>query len=294
MNSSSRRFPRPVWWSDLRHRVLCGEAVFGRASGRSDAGRGRRGIKHAGGTARETRERPYLAAPRFQGTRSPVVRAGAHDLRPLRRTGFVPPCGRCMLGRNRALRPFCGPSAPVKLFSWLVFTGVMSSALICAFYLIRERARILKIERPVAPPMWRTSTQASSDPKHCSTCAISASSYGRRKIPAGEYSAHCRGSGAPDTRADFLAFGRWLAPRSAAALDHAIGGTSRKRANLRPGGGDPSRHSRWSFTAQECPRMPFCASYRCRKAQRTQARLNAGEPAHLAPDFDSFMGLGMA
>jgi signal transduction histidine kinase len=39
-------------------------------------------------------------------------------------------------------------------------------------------------------------------------------------------------SGAPDERSAFLAFGRWLSPRSAAALDHAIAGLREKGVNF--------------------------------------------------------------
>ncbi|TIW76562.1 MAG: alkaline phosphatase, partial [Mesorhizobium sp.] len=35
-------------------------------------------------------------------------------------------------------------------------------------------------------------------------------------------------SGAPEERAAFLAFGRWLMPRSAAALEHAVAGLREK------------------------------------------------------------------
>ena len=80
-----------------------------------------------------------------------------------------------------------------------------------------------------------TSMPRCSAPMRCSTCATSASivwnNDNKKPELVGTLPAE---SGAPDERAAFLAFGRWLMPRSAAALEHAIAALREKAVGLRP------------------------------------------------------------
>ncbi|ANT49330.1 sensor histidine kinase [Mesorhizobium amorphae] len=110
----------------------------------------------------------------------------------------------------------------VEVMQMAMFAGVMGAALVSAIFLIRERARTsaqnaelrariadvnaalqrseallnLRDQRVV---VW---TSENKKPELLGTLPVE--------------------SGAPEDRAAFLAFGRWLMPRSAAALEHAI------------------------------------------------------------------------
>ncbi|CAN7186346.1 ATP-binding protein [Mesorhizobium sp. LjRoot246] len=96
-------------------------------------------------------------------------------------------------------------------------------------------------------------------------------------------------SGAPDDRAAFLAFGRWLMPRSAAALEHAIAGL-RERATpfdlvIESQAGAPLEvHGRKS-AAHVLVRFVSLS-----ETQRSQARLKI-ENQRLATDHDTMIGL---
>ncbi|RWC59664.1 ATP-binding protein [Mesorhizobium sp.] len=96
-------------------------------------------------------------------------------------------------------------------------------------------------------------------------------------------------SGAPDDRAAFLAFGRWLMPRSAAALEHAIAGL-REKANpfdlvIESQAGAPLEvHGRKS-AAHVLVRFVSLS-----ETQRSQARLKI-ENQRLATDHDTMIGL---
>ncbi|MBZ9676658.1 sensor histidine kinase [Mesorhizobium sp. ES1-1] len=96
-------------------------------------------------------------------------------------------------------------------------------------------------------------------------------------------------SGAPEDRAAFLAFGRWLMPRSAAALEHAIAGL---REKARPfdlviesqAGAPLEVHGRKS-AAHVLVRFVSLS-----ETQRGQARLKI-ENQRLTADHDTMMGL---
>ncbi len=109
-----------------------------------------------------------------------------------------------------------------------VFAGVMGAALLSAFWLIRERARIANANLELSGRIseLNASLQRSeallnlkdqrlivwmkdaAKPEIVGTLALTA--------------------GVPEDRATFLAFGRWLTPRSASALERAIAGLREK------------------------------------------------------------------
>ncbi|WP_095083191.1 sensor histidine kinase [Mesorhizobium sophorae] len=96
-------------------------------------------------------------------------------------------------------------------------------------------------------------------------------------------------SGAPEDRAAFLAFGRWLMPRSAAALEHAVAGLREKAKHfdlvIESQAGAPLEvHGRKS-AAHVLVRFVSLS-----ETQRSQARLKI-ENQRLAADHDTMIGL---
>jgi signal transduction histidine kinase len=111
------------------------------------------------------------------------------------------------------------------------FAGVMGAAMLSAIWLIRERARIaaenLELRERIAELNGVIQrSDAMLNTKDQRTVVWSA----ERKKP--EIVGSLGGvGGVPEDRAAFMAFGRWLTPRSAAALDNAI---SRLRESTTP------------------------------------------------------------
>ncbi|RUW83969.1 alkaline phosphatase, partial [Mesorhizobium sp. M8A.F.Ca.ET.023.01.1.1] len=96
-------------------------------------------------------------------------------------------------------------------------------------------------------------------------------------------------SGAPEERAAFLAFGRWLMPRSAAALEHAVAGLREKGRPfdlvIESQAGAPLEvHGRKS-AAHVLVRFVSLS-----ETQRSQARLKI-DNQRLAADHDTMIGL---
>ncbi|UVK43120.1 PAS-domain containing protein [Mesorhizobium sp. AR07] len=96
-------------------------------------------------------------------------------------------------------------------------------------------------------------------------------------------------SGAPEDRAAFLAFGRWLMPRSAAALEHAVAGLREKGKSFdlvieSQAGAPVEVHGRKS-AAHVLVRFVSLS-----ETQRSQARLKI-ENQRLAADHDTMIGL---
>ena len=89
---------------------------------------------------------------------------------------------------------------------------------------------------------------------------------GQRQHEAGARSARLPAeAGAPEDRSAFLAFGRWLMPRSAAALEHAVAGACAKRPTPSTWSSNRSRRAARGAWAARAPRMCSCASCRCRR-----------------------------
>jgi signal transduction histidine kinase len=103
-----------------------------------------------------------------------------------------------------------------------MFAGVMGAALLSAVFLIRERARTAaeNVELRSRVADLNAAIQRSEALLNLRDQRIIVWNNDRRKpellgtLPAE--------SGAPDERASFLAFGRWVMPRSAAGLENAI------------------------------------------------------------------------
>jgi signal transduction histidine kinase len=118
--------------------------------------------------------------------------------------------------------PLTGGFGTLEVIQFAVFVGVTAAALLSAIVLIRERTRIAtengELRSRIAD--LNASLQRSDALMNLRDQRVVVWSNDRTKAElVGALPAE---AGAPDERAAFLAFGRWLSPRSAAALDHAV------------------------------------------------------------------------
>ena len=114
------------------------------------------------------------------------------------------------------------PVSTVEVMQLAMFVGVMGAALVSAIFLIRERARTaaqnVQLRARIADvnaALQRSEALLNLRDQRLIVWATD------NKKPELIGSLPLE-SGAPDDRSAFLAFGRWLMPRSAAALEHAI------------------------------------------------------------------------
>lgn len=111
-----------------------------------------------------------------------------------------------------------------EIIQLATFSGVLAAALISAVWLIRERGRIaeenVELHNRVAELGGQAQRADALLAIRDQRVVVWDTDY-RRPDLVGSLP---RESGAPEDRAAFLAFGRWLTPRSAAAFDHAIAG----------------------------------------------------------------------
>jgi signal transduction histidine kinase len=170
-----------------------------------------------------------------------------------------------------------------------VFAGVIGSALFCAIYLIRERGRISRQNadlRAVIADL-NASLQRSEGLLNLRDQRIVV--WPDKEAKPELLGALPPESGAPEERSDFLAFGRWLSPRSAGALDNATAGLrghgrafdliveTHRGAPLEVQGRKNAAHAFLRFVSLS-------------EAQRNQARLTL-ENQRISTDFDNIMGL---
>jgi len=160
--------------------------------------------------------------------------SGGHMFKTARMPGGVPLRRRlAILGGCAAIVPTLLPGAAraaeeaialstTDVIQLSLVVGVMGAALLSAVVLIRERARIAaeNVELRSRVADLNAALQRSEALLNLRDQRVIVWSAENKKpelvgvLPAE--------SGAPEDRAGFLAFGRWLMPRSAAALEHAI------------------------------------------------------------------------
>jgi hypothetical protein len=116
------------------------------------------------------------------------------------------------------------PTTTVDVIQFAVVLGIMGSAFLSAIWLIRERARIaqenLALRGRIAE--LNNALQRSEALLHMKDQRIVAWAGSAKKPDL--IGALPGSSGAPEERSAFLAFGRWLSPRSATRLENAIAG----------------------------------------------------------------------
>jgi signal transduction histidine kinase len=169
------------------------------------------------------------------------------------------------------------------------FAGVMGAALLSAIFLIRERTRTaaenLELRGRVAD--LSAALQRSDALLNMRDQRVLVWTSSRRKPEL--IGALPMESGAPDDRAAFLAFGRWLMPRSAAALEHAISALRDKGVAfdlvIEAQNGAPLEVQGRKSAAHVVVRFLSLS-----EAQRLQARLKL-ENQRLAADQENILGL---
>jgi signal transduction histidine kinase len=103
-----------------------------------------------------------------------------------------------------------------------VSVGVVGAALLSAIWLIRERARTAEENTLLRGKVAELSTALQRSEAMLNLRDQRVVVWGSEHKKPELIGSLPLESGAPDERGAFLAFGRWLSPRSAAALDHAI------------------------------------------------------------------------
>jgi signal transduction histidine kinase len=170
-----------------------------------------------------------------------------------------------------------------------IFVGVMGAALISAIVLIRERARIAAENVTLKTRLADANAGLQRSEAMLNLRDQRVVVWGPDNKKPELVGALPIDSGAPDERAAFLAFGRWLMPRSAATLEHAVAALREK--------GTP-----FDFVAETQAGMPLDVQGRKSAAhiivrfvslsetQRSQARLKL-ENQQLAADHSTMLGL---
>jgi signal transduction histidine kinase len=183
-----------------------------------------------------------------------------------------------------------GPSFnTVEVMQLAVFVGVMGAALLSAIVLIRERARTsaenVELRTRVADVNAALRRSEALLNMRDQRVVVWAAENKKPEL-VGTLPVE---SGAPEDRAAFLAFGRWLMPRSAAALEHAVAALREKAKSfdlvIESQAGAPLEvHGRKS-AAHVLVRFVSLS-----ETQRSQARLKI-ENQRLAADYETMIGL---
>ncbi|RWK07805.1 PAS domain-containing sensor histidine kinase [Mesorhizobium sp.] len=177
----------------------------------------------------------------------------------------------------------------VEVMQLAMFVGVMGAALVSAIFLIRERARTASqnVELRARIADVNAALQRSEALLNLRDQRVVVwTSENKKPELIGSLPLE---SGAPDERSAFLAFGRWLMPRSAAALENAIA-TLRDQAKafdlvIETQAGMPLEvHGRKS-AAHVLVRFVSLS-----ETLRSQARLKI-ENQRLGADYDTMLGL---
>jgi signal transduction histidine kinase len=180
----------------------------------------------------------------------------------------------------------------LEVIQLAMFAGVMGAALLSAVWMIRERARIAaengKLRGRVAD--LSTALQRSEALLNLRDQRVVVWSSDSDKAEL--IGVLPRESGVPEDRAAFLAFGRWLTPRSAAALEQAItalrdSATAFDLVVETQGALPLEVHGR------KTPQQVFVRFLSLSEAQRVQARLRL-ENQRLSSEYETFLGLAEA
>ena len=178
-------------------------------------------------------EDPFHAGPAASGGHEETTFGGA-GMRLARRAGLVRHplllAGSMLAGplaataAHAAEKPAAGAFSinTVDVIQLAIFAGVMGAALLSAIFTIRERARTsdenVQLRARIADvnaALQRAEALLNLRDQR----VVVWSAENKKPELIGGLPAEC---GAPEERAAFLAFGRWLMPRSAAAFEHAV------------------------------------------------------------------------
>ncbi len=177
----------------------------------------------------------------------------------------------------------------VEVMQLAVFVGVMGAALLSAVVLIRERARASAENAELRARIADVNAALQRSEALLNVRDQRVIVWGTENKKPDLVGSLPIESGAPDERAAFLAFGRWLMPRSAAALEHAVAALRDKGSAfdlvIESQAGAPLEvHGRKS-AAHVIVRFVSLS-----ETQRSQARLKI-ENQRLAIDYEAMVGL---
>jgi len=114
------------------------------------------------------------------------------------------------------------PLGTPEVVQFALFAGAMTAALASALWLIRERGRIARHNEALRARVTALNAQIGKLEALATTegqRAIIWEDRNQKPVVIGTLDAN---TGAPEERAAFLAFGRWLEPRSAARIEHLV------------------------------------------------------------------------
>lgn len=177
----------------------------------------------------------------------------------------------------------------VEVMQAAVFAGVMGAALLSAIWLIRERGRTaaenVQLRARVAD--LNASLQRSDALLNLRDQRIVVWA-GEKKRP--ELIGTLPGdTGAPEDRSTFLAFGRWLMPRSAAALEHAVAAL-REKANTFDLIVETQKGAVIEVQGRKTATHLIARFVSLSEAQRSNARMKL-ENQRLVADYETILGL---
>lgn len=177
----------------------------------------------------------------------------------------------------------------VEIVQAAIFAGVIGSALVCAVILIRERMRITRQNEELRARLADVNADLMRSEALLNLrdqrIVVWADDDEKPKL-LGSLPPE---SGAPEDRSDFLAFGRWLAPRSAGAIDRAT-------AALRKDGQafdlvvETHKGAPFEVQGRRNASHTFLRFVSMSEAQRATARLTL-DNQRLSADFDTVMRL---
>jgi signal transduction histidine kinase len=116
------------------------------------------------------------------------------------------------------------PASTVDVIQVAVVLGIMGSAFLSAIWLIRERARIAEENQTLRGRIAELNALLQRSEALLNLKDQRIVAWGGAAKKPDLIGALPGNSGAPEERSAFLAFGRWLAPRSATRLENAIAG----------------------------------------------------------------------
>jgi signal transduction histidine kinase len=177
----------------------------------------------------------------------------------------------------------------VEVIQIAMFVGVMGAALISAIVLIRERARTSAENADLRNRIADLNASLQRSDALLNLRDQRVVVWASEKQKPELIGTLPKETGAPEDRAAFLAFGRWLMPRSAAALDHAMAGLRERAAAfdlvVETQGGAPLE-----VQGRKTPAHVVVKFVSLSDTQRSQARLRL-ENQRLSAEHENMVGL---
>jgi signal transduction histidine kinase len=177
----------------------------------------------------------------------------------------------------------------VEVMQAAVFAGVMGAALVSAVWLIRERARTAAENSELRARVSDLNASIQRSEALLNLRDQRVVVWAGEKAKPEVVGALPPEVGAPEERSGFLAFGRWLTPRSAAALEQAISGLRAKGTPFEVVV-ETSKSAPLEVQGRKTAAHVIVRFVSLSEAQRVSARLKL-ENQRLASDYETILGL---